>query len=160
MRRMRTPQGLVLACLMAMLVACTPGAPPQPGGSQSLVPGAIVIQVSLIKYQQQQTQFGIVAGYDNDNLTVPAGAVVQFHNQDSFTHTASSVGTNGFPPGSPIQFKARTPSGSDLAQANWSSGDLGPDAYSQPFKASTPGTYFYGCYFHYNTPMRGVITVQ
>jgi plastocyanin len=160
MRRMRTPQGLVLACLMTMLVACTPGAQSPPGGSQALVPGAVVIQVSLIKYQPQQTKYGTVAGYDNDDLTVHVGAVVQFHNQDGFTHTASSVGTNGFPSGSPLTDKARTQAGSDLAQADWSSGDLGPDAYSQPFKASTPGTYFYGCFFHYNTPMRGVITVQ
>ena len=160
MRRMRNPRGLILACLMTMLVACTPGAPSPPGGSQALVPGAVVIQVSLIKYQPQQTKYGTVAGYDNADLTVPVGAVVQFHNQDSFTHTASSVGTNGFPSGSPLTDKARTPSGSDLSQADWSSGDLGPDGYSQPFKASTPGTYFYGCFFHYNTPMRGVITVQ
>ena len=160
MRRMRSPRALTLACLMTMLVACTPGAPPTPGGAQALVPGAVVIQVSLIKYQPQQTQFGTVAGYNNANLTVHVGAVIQFHNQDSFTHTASSVGTNGFPQGSPLTDKARTPSGSDLAQTDWSSGDLGPDAYSQPFKASTPGTYFYGCFFHYNTPMRGVITVQ
>lgn len=143
-----------------MLVACTPGAPPTPGGAQALVPGAVVIQVSLIKYQQQQTQFGTVAGYDNANLTVHVGAVIQFHNQDSFTHTASSVGTSGFPSGSPLTDKARTQSGSDLSQPAWSSGDLQPDAYSQPFHATTPGTYFYGCFFHYNTPMRGVITVQ
>jgi len=160
MRRMRTPGGLVLACLTAMLVACTPGAPSPPGGSQALVPGAVVIQVSLIKYQPQETQFGTVAGYDNANLTVHVGAVIQFHNQDSFTHTASSVGTNGFPSGSPLTDKARTQSGSDLSQTDWSSGDLQPDAYSQPFHATTPGTYFYGCFFHYNTPMRGVITVQ
>jgi len=160
MRRMRNPRGLVLACLMSMLVACTPGAPPTPGGSQALVPGAVVIQVSLIKYQPQQTKFGTVAGYNNANLTVHVGAVIQFHNQDSFTHTASSVGTNGFPSGSPLTDKARSQSGSDLSQADWSSGDLQPDAYSQPIHATTPGTYFYGCFFHYNTPMRGVITVQ
>lgn len=159
MRRMRNPWGLVLACLVSMLVACTPGAPPPPGGSQALAPGAIVIQVSLIKYPPQQTQFGTVAGYNNANLTVHVGAVIQFHNQDSFTHTASSLGTSGFPPNGPA-FKARTRSGSDLSQANWSSGDLQPDAYSQPIHATTPGTYYYGCYFHYNTPMRGVITVQ
>lgn len=160
MRRMRTPRGLVLACLVAALVACTPGAPSQPGGAQALVPGAIVIQVSLLKYPPQQTPLGTVAGYDNADLTVHVGAVVQFHNQDGFTHTASSVGTSGFPNNSPLGNGARTPSGSDLSQANWSSGDLQPDAYSQPFHATAPGTYYYGCYFHYNTPMRGVITVQ
>ena len=51
-------------------------------------------------------------------------------------------------------------SGSDLSQAGWSSGDLGADAYSQPLTASKPGKYYYGCFFHYNTPMRGLITVQ
>ena len=159
MRRMRNPWGLVLACLMSMVVGCTPGAPAPPGGAQALVPGAIVIQVSLIKYQPQQTKFGTVAGYNNDNLTVHVGAIIQFHNQDSFTHTASSLGTTGFPPSGP-PFSARTRSGSDLSQSNWSSGDLQPDSYSQPIHATTPGTYYYGCYFHYNTPMRGVITVQ
>lgn len=159
MPRMRTPGGLVAACLVATLVACTPGAPSPPQGAQGLVPGAVVVQVSLIKYQPQQTPLGEVAGYDNADLTVHVGAVIQFHNQDTFSHTASSVGTSGFP-SNPHLANALTPSGSDLSQPNWSSGELQPNGYSQPFHATTPGTYYYGCYFHYNTPMRGWITVQ
>ena len=119
-----------------------------------------MIQVSLINYGPKQSANGVVAGYNSDNLTVPVGTVIQFHNQDTFTHTASSLGTNGFPKGDPLTTQARTRSGSDLAQAGWSTGDLNPDAYSQPITASTPGTYYYGCFFHYQTPMRGWITVQ
>ena len=146
--------------VLAMVVACTPGAPPPPSGTQGAVPGAVIIQVSLLKYPPTQSPSGVVAGYSNDDLTIPAGTIVQFHNQDSFTHTASSVGTSGFPSGNPLNEHARTQSGTDLAQSGWSSGDLAPNAYSQPLVASAPGTYFYGCFFHYNTPMRGRIVVQ
>src|SRR5579871_857231 len=88
--------------VVALLVACTPGAPPPPSGSQGAMPGAVIIEVSLLKYGPSQTPDGTVAGYNNDNLTVPAGTIIQFHNQDSFTHTASSVGTSGFPSGNPL----------------------------------------------------------
>ena len=151
---------LIPACVAAAVVACTPGAPPPPSGSNGPFPGAVIIQVSLLKYGPSQSPSGIVAGYNNDNLTIPVGSIVQFHNQDSFTHTASSVGTSGFPSGNPLKEHARTQSGTDLAQQGWSSGDLGPNAYSQPLTASQAGTYFYGCFFHYSTPMRGRIVVQ
>jgi len=160
MRRMSTRKGLAAACLVFALVACTPGAPAPPGGAQGLVPGAVVVQVSLLTYKPAGSPHGTVAGYSNDALTVKVGTIIQFHNQDSFTHTASWVGTNGFPPGNPLGESARTRSGGDLAQTNWTSGDLQPNSYSQPLRASTPGTYYYGCFFHYNTPMRGWITVQ
>ena len=158
MARMTIGKSMFVGGAVAMLVACTPGAPPPPSGPQGAVPGAVIIQVSLLKYGPTQTPDGVVAGYSNDNLTIPVGTVVQFHNQDNFTHTASSVGTSGF--GNPPGAQAQTQSGSDLAQSGWSSGVLGPNAYSQALTASTPGTYYYGCFFHFNTPMRGRIVVQ
>jgi plastocyanin len=156
---MRYARALFAVCAVAVLASCTPGAPPPPAGSGA-VPGAVIINVSLLTYAPKPSVNGIVAGYNSDALTVPVGTVIQFHNQDSFTHTGSFLGTNGFPSGNPLKNQARTRSGTDLSQAGWSTGDLSPNAYSQPLTASRAGTYYYGCFFHYPTPMRGWITVR
>ncbi len=160
MARMTIGRYVIGACVAAAVVACTPGAPPPPSGSNGPFPGAVIIQVSLLKYPPTQSPSGLVAGYNNDDLTIPVGTVVQFHNEDNFTHTASSLGTSGFPQTNPLKEPARSQSGTDLAQSGWSSGDLLANAYSQPLTASQPGTYFYGCFFHYLTPMRGRIVVR
>ena len=159
---MKLRKGLVAACLIGALVACTPGAPSQPAGAQGPVPGATIIQVSLLTYKPMASPDGTVAGYANAHITVPVGTIIQFHNQDNFLHTASLVSTTSFPKNNsnPLTNTARTQNGSDLATAGWSTGDLNADAYSQPLTASQAGKYFYGCFFHYSTPMRGVIIVQ
>lgn len=157
---MRYLRGLLTVCVAAALAGCTPGAPPPPSGAQGPVPGAVIINVSLLTYAPQPSAHGTVAGYSSDTLVVHVGAIIQFHNQDNFTHTASFLGTSGFPSGDPLNNAARTQSGTDLSQTGWSSGDLGAGAYSQPLTASVGGTYYYGCFFHYQTPMRGWITVQ
>jgi plastocyanin len=35
-----------------------------------------------------------------------------------------------------------------------------PDSASQTILADKPGTYLYGCYFHYSAPMRGAIIAR
>ena len=157
---MKQPIGLVAACLIGALVACTPGAPSQPTGAQGPVPGATIIQVSLLTYKPMASPDGTVAGYANAHITVPVGTIIQFHNQDNFLHTASLVSRTSFNNANPPSSAARTSHGSDLATPGWSTGDLNADAYSQPLTASQAGKYFYGCFFHYSTPMRGVIIVQ
>ena len=158
---MRYLKGLIGVCLAAVaLVACTPGAPPPPTGGSGPIPGAVIIEVSLLKYPPIPTKDGPVAGYNNANLTIPVGTIVQFHNQDSFNHTASFVSFTSFPNNNPLTSGAKTQSGKDLFVAGWSTGDIAPNAYSQPLLASVPGKVYYGCFYHYGSPMRGKITVQ
>lgn len=149
----------ILAALAAAAIAgCTPGATAAPNGS--VLSGSVVIHVSLGKYLSQ-SQYGPLGGYSQNPITVAKGTVIQFVNDDNFSHTASSVGTNGFPSNGP-QGQSLTQSGNDVAQANWSTGDLPGGGTSQALNTATAGTYYYGCFFHYNsqTPMRGVIVVQ
>jgi plastocyanin len=151
--------GFLLTAVLVSSTACTPGAPTAPNGS--VRSGSVVIHASFGKFIVQ-SQYGLLSSYSPNPLVVSRGAVVQFVNDDNFDHTATSLGTNGFPQSGPGG-KAQSRSGNDLAQPDWSSGVLTGGAVSQTFNASTPGTYYYGCFFHYGTPgspMRGVIVVQ
>jgi plastocyanin len=48
----------------------------------------------------------------------------------------------------------------DRLSQGWSGGTLQASTVSQPLLADQPGTYLYGCFFHYGAPMRGVIVVH
>lgn len=149
----------LLTIALVSAAACTPGAPSAPNGS--VRSGAVVIHASFGKFIVQ-SQYGLLSSYSPNPLVVSRGTVVQFVNDDNFDHTATGLGTSGFPQSGP-GVVAQSRSGNDLAQPNWSSGVLTGGAASQTFNASTPGTYYYGCFFHYGTPgspMRGVIVVQ
>jgi plastocyanin len=150
------------AVFSAMLLSagCTPGAATAPGGGNTPIASAVLIHVSLLKYTPAGSQFGTVAGYSPNVATVAVGSIVQFVNDDNFAHTATSVGSSGFPPGNPLSSMATTPQGNDLSSNAWSSGNLVGGGFSRGFTASVPGTYYYGCFYHYGTPMRGVIVVQ
>ena len=150
---------VAILCVAAAAAGCTPGAATN-GSGGSIALGAVIVHVSLLKYAPQQTQYGKVAGYSPNPIVVAAGSTVQFVNDDNFSHTASSVGQSGFPSGDPISNKALNQSGTDLSQANWSTGSLAGGAASQALRATVPGTYYFGCFYHYATPMRGVIIVQ
>jgi len=155
---MNMMRALVCACLVAAMAGCTPGATAAP--TSQILSGAIVIHVSLGKYVGP-SQYGKIGGYSKNPLTIARGSVVQFVNDDDFNHTASSVGSSGFPNSGPGA-GSLTQSGTDLAQKDWSTGSMQGGSASQAFTANTAGTYFYGCFFHYSsqTPMRGVIVVQ
>lgn len=146
--------------IAALTAGCTPGAPALQNNSSAAISGAVIVHVSLLKYTATNSAYGTVAGYSPNPIVVPRGSTVQFVNDDNFTHTASSVGTSGFPPGNPLNASAQSPNGSDLAMAGWSSGNIAGGAFSQGFTASTSGTYYFGCFYHYGQPMRGVIVVQ
>jgi plastocyanin len=156
---MKKPSWAVLLLLTLASAACTPGAISQPAGA-GISGSAIIIHVSLLKFAKKSSPFGEVAGYSPNVLTVQHGSTIQFVNDDNFSHTASSVGSAGFPPGDPFSNLALTQSGKDLADPNWSSGQLQGSAASQTFTTNTPGAYYFGCFYHYATPMRGVIVVQ
>jgi plastocyanin len=141
------------------LTACTDGAPGSLSGS---VAGVTTIDVSLTAFAATMTPPGISAGYAPAQLTVPVGTQIRFVNRDSFAHTASAVNGLTFPAGSPLSAGALTPSssGRNLSGGGWSSGNLAAGAASPVFVADTPGTYLFGCFYHYGAPMRGSIVVQ
>jgi plastocyanin len=90
-------------------------------------------------------------------LNVNVGDTIAFTNTDSFAHTSSSLGGDTtFPAGSPLSGKAVTQKGSTLS-GGWTSGAMQAGTSSQIVLADKPGTYLYGCYFHYGAPMRGAI---
>jgi plastocyanin len=93
-------------------------------------------------------------------LTVPVGTTLRFVNTDGFAHTATKIsGTTTFPGPYPFNGSALTQSGSALSGA-WTTGALNAGSASQTFIADQAGTYIFGCFFHYEAPMRGVIVVQ
>jgi plastocyanin len=141
------------------LPACTDGAPGSVSGSTA---GVTTIDVSLTAFAATTIPEGVSLGYSPAQLIVPVGTQIRFINQDSFAHTASSVGRTTFPSGSPLGIAALTPSasGSGLSGGGWSSGNLAPGASSPVFVADAPGLYLFGCFYHYGASMRAAIVVQ
>jgi plastocyanin len=143
--------------MASLLAGCTPGASGAPSGSA--VAGALIVGESLIKYGQVSSNFGMVGGFSPGIVVVAEGTILQFHNEDSFNHTASGINAASFPSGNPIPSSAQQRSGTDVSQTGWSSGVLLPNAFSQPLATSKTGTYLFGCFYHYPL-MRGVVIVQ
>ncbi|HTV73890.1 MAG TPA: plastocyanin/azurin family copper-binding protein [Candidatus Acidoferrales bacterium] len=142
--------------LLAFFCAsCTPGA--SGAGGAPTTGAAKTIDVSLTAFAAAQTSAG--AGYSPLMLTVPVGTTLRFVNTDGFAHTATKIGGTSFPGPYPFTSGALTQTGSALSGA-WSTGALNAGAASQTFIADQPGTYIFGCFFHYEAPMRGVIIVQ
>ena len=136
------------ALLLAALSACTPGGmlAAQSGGAASAT-----IDINLTQH---------VDGYLPDSIDVAAGSTIRFVNSDSFAHTATLIpGASGFPLGSPFTTSALTQSGSALSQP-WSTGSLAAGASSQTIAVDAPGTYYFGCFYHYGAPMRGTIVAH
>jgi plastocyanin len=153
---LRTLWPVVLAAGIA--VSCTPGAPSAPSlGKQAA--SSVVVGVSIIKYGQMSSSFGMVGGFNPTLVVVAHGTTIQFHNEDSFNHTATGIPGAAFPGGNPIPSSALSPSGTDVSQAGWSSGALTGSSFSQIFSTSATGQFLFGCFYHYPT-MRGVVIVQ
>jgi len=145
---------LLLCCALA---GCTPGAPA--AGTGSVAPASVTIDVSLTSSVVSATPYGGSGGFDPPVTNVPVGATIRFVNVDSFDHTSSSFGAASFPASSPLDASAQLMSGATLS-GGWSSGTLGAGNGSQVLLADKPGTYLYGCFFHYSAPMRGAIVVH
>ena len=147
--------------LVAVLAACTPGAP-LAGSSNAVTPtstSSTTIDISLTTSTVVATAYGSAGGFAPSVVTVPLGSTVRFVNVDSFAHTSSSFSAATFPAGSPLGGAALTQSGNALS-SGWTSGNLAAGAASQPLLADRAGTYLYGCFFHYGAPMRAAIVVQ
>jgi plastocyanin len=117
------------------------------------------IDVSLTSNPATATAYGSAGGYAPAVQTVALGSTVRFVNVDSFAHTATSFSGTAFPSSSPFGGSALNASGNTLS-GGWSSGTLAAGASSPPLLADKPGTYLYGCFFHYGAPMRGALVVQ
>jgi plastocyanin len=91
---------------------------------------------------------------------VALGSTVRFTNSDGFAHTVTSIsGAQTFPAAEPFDASALQAHGTTLS-GGFSSGALQAGSSSQALLADRPGTYLYGCFFHYGAPMRGAIVVQ
>lgn len=119
----------------------------------------MTIDVSLTASAAAATAYGSGGGYAPLVTMVPLGTTVRFVNVDSFSHTATSLSGTSFPSASPFGGGALNPSGNTLS-AGWSSGTLSTGGASPALLADKPGTYLYGCFFHYGAPMRGAIVVK
>ena len=146
--------GLSAALLLA---ACTAGGIPTSSGGG----GGVTINVSLTQYQPVPTPYGGQSrGYSPAITTVAVGTQLHFVNVDSFAHTATVLlGDTSFPGSSPFGDSALTQKGTTLS-SDWTSGALQANGSSQTITADRPGTYLYGCFFHYGGGMRAAIVAQ
>src|SRR5579872_2225311 len=150
-------QLVALACVL-ISAGCTPGAT-RAVIAQSAASSVVTIDVNLTLDSPSSTPQGSAGGYRPVTTTVSVGTSIRFMNSDSFAHTATSLGTaTTFPAASPFSSLALQQYGSVLSQ-DWSSGILQPGASSQTIVADKPGTYLYGCFFHYGSPMRAAAIV-
>jgi len=145
---------MVLAAVM--LAALTPASGLRAAGAQ-----AVQINLSLDRYAKvAHLAEGDSVGIAPPVVTVHVGDAIVFVNDDATAHH-TATGLPGATRFSEPRWSAAAlkPSGS-LGPAAWSTGDIAPGAKSAVMVASTPGTFLYGCFFHYSAGMRGEIIVQ
>jgi plastocyanin len=152
---------LALLFIAAALGGCTAGAPGSGSTSSNVATSAATttIGISLTNSVVVTTAYGTSGGFSPAVMTVAVGTYVRFVNNDSFAHTSTSMRAATFPSAEPFDASALTESGTSLS-GGWSTGALAPGHISQPLLADKPGTYLYGCFFHYGAPMRAAIVVH
>lgn len=150
-------QLVALACIL-FSAGCTPGAT-HAMVAENAASSVVTIDVNLTLDQLASTAQGMAGGYRPIATTVTVGTAIRFVNSDTFAHTATSLGTaTAFPAASPFSSLALQQYGTVLS-GDWSSGILQTGASSQTLIADKPGTYLYGCFFHYGSPMRAAAIV-
>ncbi len=147
-----------LVCTM-LLAACTPNGVLVTSGGGTNVSNVTRINVSIAAFGQSSTPAGLALGFSPIIANVTVGSGVQFVNVDNTSHTATSISATVFPATSPFTFSATMQTGSALS-TGFSSGTLPAGASSPVFLVDKPGTYLYGCFFHYSGTMRGEIVAQ
>jgi plastocyanin len=153
---------LAVAALAMLCAACTPGAAgtPPPAGGPGPNGQSTVIDINLTEHPAVQTPQGESGGFAPPVTTVAVGTEIRFFNSDGFAHTATMIpAATTFPSASPFQVSAQRSNGAVIS-ASWSSGTLQAGTGSQDILVDRPGTYLYGCFFHYTAPMRGTIVAQ
>ncbi|MGH7729138.1 MAG: cupredoxin domain-containing protein [Vulcanimicrobiaceae bacterium] len=153
---------LLALAVLAACAACTPGSFAATGGGGAVVPSGGTVQaidVDLTRDPQGATPAGAGGGYAPLVTMVAAGTFVRFTNSDGFAHTATSISGSTFPSAYPFTSAALNQSGGTLS-GGFSSGSLAAGTSSQALLADKPGTYIFGCFYHYGTPMRATIVVH
>ena len=143
------------------LGGCTAGGVYASAGGPSGVTSVTTVDVSIAAFGTQTTPAGASLGFSPAVVTIPVGSGVRFVNVDNTNHTVTAIpGATTFPANTPFSAAALQPgASSDLAGA-WGAGVLQPGGTSGVFVATSPGTYLYGCFFHYSGGMRGVIVAH
>jgi plastocyanin len=155
----------------------TPSASPSPSPTPSPTPTAQPQVVHIgFELNDAPSSFGTVSYY-SPTVTPPKAAIVTVkagsrlvflndggsHGATPSPHTASGLGTSGFPPHFD-NTSGMTQSGTTIdSSLTWSTGTLsdGPSSFSQVFTVGPPGNYFFGCAFHFDSDnMRDVIVSQ
>jgi plastocyanin len=150
----------VAAAAAVALGACTPNGVGVASGSAGGGGVTHVVDVNLTLNAPVSTPYGMSGGMKPPVLTVAVGDNVVFMNSDGFAHTSTSIkNATHFPIPEPFGISALTQSGSTLS-GGWSSGAMQAGSSSQTILVDKPGTYLYGCFFHYPAPMRGAIVAQ
>jgi plastocyanin len=145
--------------LTLLATACTNGFSASSGGNGGS--GSIqIVDLDLTLNAPVSTPYGESGGINPPVLAVKTGDTIAFVNSDGFTHTSTSIGSvQTFPSASPIKGIALHQKGAMLS-GGWTSGALPAGSGSQTILADKPGTYLYGCFFHYGAPMRGAIVAR
>jgi len=146
----------VFACACG---GCTPGSSggAVTGGSPS--GNAITIDINLTSDGGGSTSAGRANGYRPFDATIAVGTAVRFQNTDGFAHTASSISGATFPTAYPFTSAALQASGKTLS-GGFSTGSLPAGTTSETLLADTAGTYIFGCFYHYGSPMRAALEVR
>jgi plastocyanin len=150
-------RGSILALVLAV-AGCTPGGVITGGGGGV---AAQTITVNLTLNAPTQTPAGTSGGFSPAITNVAVGSTINFINTDSFAHTATFISATAstFPTAYPFNASALTRTGTVVSQF-FTSGALQPNQTTQTITIDKPGTYLYGCFFHYGSPMRGIIVAQ
>jgi plastocyanin len=145
---------VLMSAALLSCVACTPGSFSLASTSSSTAAGitgpVLLVDVDLTNDPD---------GYKPLDATINVGDGVQFHNSDGFSHTATSIAGTTFPTAYPFTSAALVQKGTTLSEG-FSSGNLTAGSFSQTLLADTPGTYLWGCFYHYGSPMRDEINVK
>jgi plastocyanin len=148
-----------------LLGGCTPGAASLTPGSSGGGSGGgnlVTIDVNLTLHAPSSVPAGQAGGYAPALANLHVGDSIRLTNSDGtgINHTATLIpGAATFPSGSPFSTSAQTRSGAAITDS-WSSGILSPGSSSQTIAITAAGTYIYGCFYHYGSPMRGEIVAQ
>lgn len=133
----------------------TPTAPPTPTPTPAATP--LLIHIGFQYGEFTDPKYGAVYFYTAHShaevIQATHGQTAQFLNDDMFgtMHTASGLGTS-FPKNFDNQ-NGKAQAGSVLdGGTTWSTGSLNPGTKSQVFTIGPPGTYYFGCAYHYSVP--------
>jgi plastocyanin len=153
-------RALVLALALGCS-GCTAGGVFAPTGGGASVTSVTTIDVSIEAFALESTPLGDARGFSPEVTNVSVGSGVQFVNVDNTEHTATSIpGATTFPATSPFGVSALQPTANVGISGSWGAGALQPGQMSQVFVVNQPGTYIYGCFFHYSGGMRGLIVAK